>query len=271
MVSRDSGSTHNPESTQNATVSIRKDDWDRVCGKLQDMESCLAELKEDLRNINSTGMDDNVSEARYSPAPSIGRDKTPPNGPHYGPRYVKAMELTEQSELTGEGIYLGGGSVPALVNALRKGDGLRPKVQEIFGQSMLPLFGLDNESATYPFVSLFGNQPAPARISELRKVLPEDGECLEELSYVTYPAIPDIEDFEAQLVDFLARRRMNQSNDEPEQSDIEHMDSMSLRWVALLFATFASGVQLSSLPKNERDLLSQVYGKARICFGDFDI
>ena len=90
------------------------------------------------------------------------------------------MEMDEHSELTGGTIHLGGGSVPALINALGKGDDYSKKVQQVFGNNtMLPVFGLDNESATYPFVSLWGHQEASTRVAELRKLLPNDAECTE--------------------------------------------------------------------------------------------
>ena len=73
--------------------------------------------------------------------------------------------------------------------------------------------------------------------------------------------IPDIDDFGVRLRQFLSNRRRNQANGDSEQHDTEQMDGMSIRWIALLFATFASGVQLSSLPKHDRELLSQVYGQ----------
>ena len=200
-----------------------------------------------------------------------------------GPSYVKAMEMNENSQLTGHAIHLGGGSVPALINALGKGNDYSKKVQSVFGDStMLPVFGLDNESATYPFVSLWGNQEASTRIAELRKLLPSDAECTEyviraaqppanslthyrtfrqykEGAHVLYPAIADIESFEADLLAFLANRRTNDSTMHTQISN-DSMDGMKMRWIGLLFAVFASGCQFSPLPKRDRELLSQVYG-----------
>ena len=90
------------------------------------------------------------------------------------------MEMNEHSQLTGHDVHLGGGSIPSLINALGKGNDYSKKVQSAFCDStMLPVFGMDNESATYPFVSLWGNQDAGARIADLRKLLPSDAECTE--------------------------------------------------------------------------------------------
>jgi len=67
-----------------------------------------------------------------------------------------------------------------------------------------------------------------------------------------------IEKFESDLLAFLMNRRANQSDaNYVSPSDVMH--GMSLQWVGLLFATFASGAQFSSMPKKDRELVSQVY------------
>lgn len=49
------------------------------------------------------------------------------------------------------------------------------EAQEVLGKSILPMFGLDNESATYPFVDLWGlPHGSLARAQELAKALPTD-------------------------------------------------------------------------------------------------
>ena len=75
-----------------------------------------------------------------------------------------------------------------------------------------------------------------------------------------YPAIANIEDFESDLLAFLANRRTNDQMGETQISN-DSMDGMSMRWIGLLFAVFASGCQFSNMPKRERELLSQVYGE----------
>ncbi|KAK5049253.1 hypothetical protein LTR16_010970, partial [Cryomyces antarcticus] len=63
--------------------------------------------------------------------------------------------------------------------ALGQGAGGRPGVQELMGRSILPIFGLDNESATYPFVDLWGlPHGSMSRTEELCKAIPSDAECL---------------------------------------------------------------------------------------------
>ena len=75
-----------------------------------------------------------------------------------------------------------------------------------------------------------------------------------------YPAIADIEGFESELLAFLANRRTNDQNLQMQISN-DSMDGVHVRWIGTLFAVFASGVQYSPLPKRNRELMSQVYGK----------
>jgi len=160
--------------SQDASVTISKDDWDRFCSKLNTMERSLSELKHDLRHaVRGSGLS---PDAEASPSSSNTQELGEPNGP----KYVRAMEISERNKVTGEVVHLGGGSIPALVMALGKNsNGNFVGGHELFTDRVLPLFGLDNESATYPFVSLWGNQGTSTRINELCKALPGDAECLE--------------------------------------------------------------------------------------------
>lgn len=158
------------------SVTIDKDDWDRFCSKLSNVERNLSDLREDLRRV-VTGA---AGFAATDDDGSATQVKTgTPGGEAAGPRYIRAMEINEQSDLTGETVHLGGASVPALVMALGKGGKQRSAIQDMFSESLLPLFGLDNETATYPFISLWGHQGAQARINELCKALPNDAEAIE--------------------------------------------------------------------------------------------
>ena len=185
---RDSGSPIQERNTANGSEGAPgKDDWERISAKLYGVERALAELKDDLRQIN--GVPPYPPESvTQSLNVSVQEQNTPS-----GPGYVKAMEMQEHSQLTGDTIHLGGGSVPALINALGKGNDYSKKFQSVFGNTpLLPVFGLDNESATYPFVSLWGSQEASLRVADLRKILPNDAECTEyAICRRIRPAVPD--------------------------------------------------------------------------------
>lgn len=185
-------------------------------------------------------------------------------------QHIKTQGIHTQNELTGEIVHLGGSSVPALIMALGRGEHESPAVRELLGRkSILPIFGLDNESATYPFVDLWGiPHGSVLRAAELAGALPNDQECLNffryyrETAQVVYPAVADVEKLEADLLLFLLSRA-NAQADNPDNANggiTEHsIYAKNLHWIGLLFATLASGCQCSALPRKERDLTSQVY------------
>ena len=78
---------------------------------------------------------------------------------------------------------------------------------------------------------------------------------------MTYPAIVDIHKFETDLLTFLNARRSSPSSGEY-NTMTDTVYGMSIQWLGLLFAAFASGTQFSTRPKKERDPVSQVYGRA---------
>lgn len=171
----DNGSTHSSVDRFDSSVAVSRDDWDRLCAKLSIVERTLLDFKDVLRKV-VVGPDSPHESAAGSKSPVLKEEESQANGP----RYVRNMEINEQSNLSGELVHLGGGSVPALVKALGRDRPNRPAVQEVVEHSVLSLFGLDNESATYPFVSLWGGpQAATTRVSEIGKTLPSDSECLE--------------------------------------------------------------------------------------------
>lgn len=140
----------------------------------------------------------------------------------------------------------------------------RAHVQELLGKSVLPLFGLDNESATYPFVDLWGlPHGSPQRARELAKALPSDEQmlslfrCYRDMGFVIYPGIADPNQFEQDITHFLSSR--NAHTDANEGVSEQQIYGKSYYWLGLLFAVLASGAQCSGVPWKERELTSQVY------------
>ena len=136
---------------------------------------------------------------------------------------------------------------------------------------MLPLFGLNNESATYPFVDLWG-LPQSVKVHELASALPSDSECMSffrhyrEIAHVVYPALVDVDTFESELLLFLLNRASFQPGNGNDVTD-QSIYGKSLHWTGMLFAALASGCQCSSLPRKERELTSQVYGTSTFIAG----
>jgi hypothetical protein len=160
--------------------------------------------------------------------------------------HVRTQGIHTRNDITGQMIHIGPSSVPALVMALGRGDThWAPGVQDLLGKkSMLPLFGLDNESATYPFVDLWGlPHGSISRAHELANALPSDSECLgffrcyRDTAHVVYPAIADLEGIESDLLPFLIKRASSQGTDGISE---ELIYGKSFHWIGLVFAVWLS-------------------------------
>ncbi|KAF2877862.1 hypothetical protein BDV95DRAFT_4903 [Massariosphaeria phaeospora] len=245
------------------TVTLPREDWERICAKLQTAEKSLSELKNSISSVSEVSPN-NVALNGYSPA-TAGNTPLAAAAPIDSEQsHVRTHGIHTRNDFTGQTIHIGPSSVPALVMALGKGDSQWPGVQDLLGKkSMLPIFGLDNESATYPFVDLWGlPHGSIARANELANALPNDSECLSffrsyrETAHVVYPAVADVEAVESDLLLFLINRASSQGG--PGVSD-QQIFGKDLHWIGLVFAILASGCQCSSLPRKERELTSQVY------------
>ncbi|KAF2120319.1 hypothetical protein BDV96DRAFT_567048 [Lophiotrema nucula] len=169
------------------------------------------------------------------------------------------------ADMTGgtETVYLGARSVPAMAMELSKG---RDNAGDVLRNIVLPMFGLDNETATYPFLDLWGlPHGSPVRIQQLCAILPKDADCLEYFRYyrdtahVIFPAIIDIDHFESDLTSFLILRDSDDLGLVADEEGKQEVYGKNLHWLGLLFAALASGCQCSALSRKERQLTSQVY------------
>jgi len=140
------------------------------------------------------------------------------------------------------------------------------QMQEMMGKTVLPLFGLDNESATYPFVDLWGlPHGSLQRAQELAKALPNDAQMLQlfgyyrEIGHVIYPGIANVDRFEEDLDAFLGKRAS--CVDAVDAVTEQRVYGKTYHWLATLFAVLASGAQCFTFQRKERELTSQVYGK----------
>lgn len=260
------------------TVTLARTDFEHLCRKLDSVETTLEELRREIRTNNASASQRTPTQqsGRSSPGLHIaaGSDSNGQTRFENGfTRHTDVNGIHARNDLTGQTVHLGGSSVPALVMALGQGNREQPSVQEILGRSILPIFGLDNETATYPFVDLWGlAHGSLARVQELAKTIPTDSQCLSffryyrDLGNIIFPGVADLGQFESDLTMFLMARA--------ERSTTLHSDNgnwpgvtensiyeKNLQWAGLLFAVLASGCQCSGLPRKERELTSQVYSK----------
>ncbi|KAH9869612.1 hypothetical protein IAQ61_006821 [Plenodomus lingam] len=248
------------------TVTLPREDWERICAKLQQAEKSLGELKNSITSVAEVPPPGNGFSPPGTGSGSGNNTSLAAVAPMDGEQsHVRTQGIHTRNDITGQTIHIGPSSVPALVMALGRGDTQwAPGVQDLLGKkSMLPIFGLDNESATYPFVDLWGlPHGSILRAQELANAIPSDSECLSffrsyrETAHVVYPAVADIEGIESDLLLFLINRASAQGGNGITDQLIYGKD---FHWIGLVFAILASGCQCSSLSRRERELTSQVY------------
>ncbi|KAK1760174.1 C6 transcription factor [Echria macrotheca] len=229
-----------------------KSDWDKLLGKIDRLETELQAVRREV-----------------SRRPALSKLDSPvPDGASPDAQADPVQEgVHSLHPVTGEHVFLGANSVPAMAMALsQQTSNDSAMVRDLLDKSVLPIFTLENESTTYPFVDLWGLPHAsPVRIEKLYAMLPSDSECLQyirqyrDTAHVLYPAIVNMQQFEVEVTRFLITRT-TQSGD-PNRPPLTERDvyGKSVHWLGLLFACLASGYQCSNLPRRERQLTSQVY------------
>jgi hypothetical protein len=170
-------------------------------------------------------------------------------------------------------VHFGGDSIPALLYGLGQNssdidDVQLSHLQEYLGKNVLPLFGLDNESATYPFVDLWGlPHGSVQRARKLASVLPTNTQMLNfydtyrDLCQVIFPGLADVDQFRREVDEFAAERSTHTSADEG--IDEATIYGKSYHWLALLFAVMAAGAQsMENAGRSQRQLTASVYGES---------
>jgi hypothetical protein len=242
-------------------------DVERLVSQVQFLEKSLTDVKDSIRRLSgNSNLPSNLdNDYGYSPRASEGTNSRP--GLDEETRHFSTEGVHARNEITGETVHLGGSSVPALVMALSKSRNEGIDIKELLGNSMLPVFGLDNESATYPFVSLWGMPSSTlSRVLDLAQAIPEEAECnrlfqaYRDTAHVVYPGIVDIDRFQDDLLQFMITRAQEQASTTLDGGITERLIyGKSLFWVGLLFAALALGCQCSDMPRKQRELSSQVY------------
>lgn len=154
------------DSDSSGRISVPREHWNNVCNKLKEMEEAISSLRSGLDQIDgrpsttavSGGINRNNDASQTSNCTSPERE-----GIHTTHTY-------------GEGtVHLGSRSVLAYI--LNKSGSLQ--AQALLEGGILPKLGLDNETATYPFVDLWSSDTSSFDVSAVCGALPNDQEIME--------------------------------------------------------------------------------------------
>jgi hypothetical protein len=244
-------------------VTLPKSSLDMLISKINRLESSIQELRSDMRHVLA-----NSGNGFRSKSPAIDPLMTHPEDDNASEDAQRREGIHANNPLTGQVIHMGGNSVPALLMSLAKhqqslGPG-QVDWNEMVNGSILPLLGLDNESATYPFIDLWAIPDPPLKkVKRMAEVLPTHGEIenlwqpYKKLAQTIFPAIGDLSKFEADLSQFIYQRSQETADDGITEQSIH---GKQISWISLLFAVLASGCHFSEhLDKSQRELTSKVY------------
>ncbi|KAL4886128.1 hypothetical protein BJY04DRAFT_178524 [Aspergillus karnatakaensis] len=251
------GISNQPSPAGTGRVSIAREDWDNVRTRLKEMEATLATMRAGLDKVNEEGMglasNSTVETGSVQSADASSRSKNA----------SPEREGIHAPNTLGEGtVHLGSRSVLAYILNNKSGS---DQLQALLEGGILPKLGLDNESATYPFVDLWSSDMSTFDISAVCYALPPDQQCKEFFAYyrdiagAIYPVIEDVVSFERHLELLLQNRAATGGMYRADDDQAQRPFGVSVAFLGLLFAVLASGCQSSDLPGKERELSSQVY------------
>lgn len=245
----------------NEMVTIPRDSFEKLLAKLDQFQRSSSDLNSEIRTLISGSTIAGAPVDGINSAFMRGDEIVPGTAPGLLVAHPDRDGFHTRNELTGQTIHVGGNSVPAFVMAHGN------QLEELLGTSILPAFGLENESATYPFVSLSDlRQGRLSRVVDLCKTLPPEADIdryfssFRDISGVVYPAMANINKFESDLLQFhIARMEALTQMNPADGIDEQGAYGKSLGWIGLLFASLASGCQCTDTSAKELDLASRVF------------
>ncbi|RDW92984.1 putative C6 transcription factor [Aspergillus mulundensis] len=238
-------------------VSIAREDWDNVRTKLREMEQTLAIMRAGLDKANEDG--GGMASASTLETGSVQSADASNRSKGASPEREGILAPNTLGEGT---VHLGSRSVLAYILNNKSGS---DQLQALLEGGILPKLGLDNESATYPFVDLWSSEMSTFDISAVCCALPSDQQCKEfwcyyrDIAGAIYPVIEDVAVFERNLDLLLQNRTTAGGVYKADDDQAQRPFGISIAYLGLLFAVLASGCQSSDLPGKERELSSQVF------------
>ncbi|KAJ5979396.1 hypothetical protein N7501_002738 [Penicillium viridicatum] len=238
--------------TGGGRVSIAREEWDNVRNRLQEMESTISSLRVGLERAED-GVPTSLDTGSVQSADAGSRSKCA----------SPEREGIHAANTLGKGtVHLGSRSVLAYILNNQSGS---DQLQALLEGGILPKLGLDNESATYPFVDLWSSDMSTFDITAVCSALPTDQHCRElfyyykDISGAIYPVLEDIYEFENTLELLLGTRASIGGEYLADVDQAQKPFGVSIAYLGLLFAILASGCQSSDYGSKERELTSQVY------------
>lgn len=144
-------------------VTVPKEQWERINAELQRLKAAVNGAQISSRDMQD--MQDGPGNEAEHEEPQSRSDFAEREGIHAPSTQMGTMHLGSRSVLA----YMMGGKSKSSQDAARV----------LLEENILPNLGLDNETATYPFVDLWSTESSIQDVSGLCGALPEDGLCRE--------------------------------------------------------------------------------------------
>lgn len=150
-----------PSHQTGPNVSVPREHWERINRELQQLR---ATAKISRLSQGQPQLESELEEGAISGSQS--RDEADREGIH---------APSNQMGL----IHLGSRSILAYMMGLGRSKTTQDTARSLLEENILPKLGLDNESATYPFVDLWSTESSMQDVSGLCKAVPDDDLCNE--------------------------------------------------------------------------------------------
>ncbi|KAL4987119.1 hypothetical protein BDW68DRAFT_114567 [Aspergillus falconensis] len=234
------------------TITISPVEWDELNTKMQEMAQVIESMK-------------SIVQAHSRPPPQRKLTNPLSDAPGGGLGWSPSMQsnIYGSTTLKTGSVHIGNRS--ALHDILDKTKGSAGPAQALPKDDLLAELALENDNAGYPFLDLWSSDPFHFNIGNVCDVLPDDNQCLKFFNYyksiaaVLYPVLPDVDQFEYDLRRLLEGRRRAGGVYKPDGDGLLKPFGMSIAFLSLCFAVFASGCQLCDLPGIQREMTSWIY------------
>lgn len=151
---------HDPMLQGGPNVTVPREQWERLNRELQQLRGTLR-----TERRSPSAMQSEVDDPNRTSPPSRG-DETEREGIHAPSNQMGTM-------------HLGSRSVLAYMMGLGRTQTAQDTAKSLLEENILPKLGLDNESATYPFVDLWSYGSSMQDVHGLCKAIPDDALCNE--------------------------------------------------------------------------------------------